>query len=81
MALNKGILDPKLRGTHIKGANLQSLIQRPLCVESISVGLPCGGQLVHVRRHRDTLTCLSRKHGIHLNMAVSFRLRTPNARS
>ena len=28
MALNKGIWDPKLRGTNIKGANLKSLILR-----------------------------------------------------
>ena len=26
MALNKGIWDPKLRGTNIKGTNLKSLI-------------------------------------------------------
>ena len=34
MALNKGIWDPKLRGTHIKGTNLQSLSLefRVLCV-------------------------------------------------
>ena len=29
MALNKGIWDPKLRGTNIKGTNLKSLIHKP----------------------------------------------------
>ena len=30
MALNKGVWDPKLRGTNIKGTNLKSLIDYTL---------------------------------------------------